>query len=325
MSQSPLDQPVTIIASALLPLYLQDAPASMAQPWHAAWSMATPAAVQSSLRLLRQAQVVEQHRLPLQSPCTPHELAYAQARRWPLTKGLLPFAAQQAALQGLTGPADEGWAFVDLVHWAVNQGQVQLRSAGEVSPSEDLAMRQAMQPYFQEDGIDLHPFTPGRWLARSSHFKNLPSVSLSRVLGQDVAYWLDPDSVAAQTPSQRLLRRLQNEMQMLLYTHPINDHRPIAINSFWWSGTGDLPATPSDAPVVLHTDLQTAFAAQDPAQWALAWQQLAQARMAPALLAGHRLVLCGEDRYIGLQSPSHGLWQSLKNLLPQPALKAKLA
>ena len=324
MPQRPLDQPITIIASALLPMFLQEHLPQMAQAWESAWTHAASPAIQDSLQVLRRSQVMQRHTLPSHSRCTPHEWAYAQALQWPCEQGLLPFAAEHAALLGLSCAADQGWAFIDLVHWEVNQGQVHLSSAGVVTPDEDQAALQAMKPYFEEDGIELQALRPGRWLAASRHFKQLPSVTLSRVLDHDVAYWLDPDSVAAQSPSQRLLRRLQNEMQMLLYTHPINDHRPVPINSFWWSGTGDW-AQPHNTQVVLNTDLQAPFAAQNPKAWGVVWQQLAQELMAPALLAGHRLVLCGEDRHIGLQSPPTGLWQGLKTLLPRPVLKKVLA
>ena len=44
----------------------------------------------------------------------------------------------------------------------------------------------------------------------------------------------------------RTLRRLQQEMQMLLYTHAVNEERArgglLPVNSFWASGTGALPA-----------------------------------------------------------------------------------
>jgi hypothetical protein len=321
MSSSPSDPAVIIIASALLPLFVKELPPQMAQAWQAAWSdNQLPA-----LKLLRQAHVAHRQTLPVHSPCTPHEAAYAQAMHWPDQQGLLPFAAECAANMGLSCPADHGWAFIDAVHWQINQGQVQLRSAGLVTPEEDQAMLQAMRPYVGEDGIHLHPVTPGRWLAHATHFKQLPSVSLNRVLEQDVAYWLDPDSVAAQSPAQRLLRRLQNEMQMLLYTHPLNDHRSVTINSFWWSGTGDLPSTAVSPRVVLNTDLQAALAAQDPQAWCALWKHMAQEVMSPGLLAGHRLVLCGEDRHITLQSPSTGLWHMLASWLPRPSLQQVLS
>lgn len=321
MSQRSSDPPVTIIASALLPLWLKEQPPQMTQAWQLAWRDNRHPAVGA----LRQAQVVQRQQRPVYSPCTPQEAAFALAKQWPDQPGLLPFAAECAAQQGLACPADHGWAFIDAVNWQINQGQVQLQSAGAVTTAEDQAMFEAMQPYFKEDGIHLHPLSPGRWLAHATHFKQLKSVSLARVLNQDVAYWLDPDSVAGQSPSQRLLRRLQNEMQMLLYTHPLNDHRPIPINSFWWSGTGDLPSAKPDQVVVLNTDLHAAFTAQDPQAWCAMWLQIADKVMAPALLAGHRLVLCGEDRMIGLQRPSRGLWQGLTTWLPKPALTKVLA
>ena len=321
MSPRPSDPPVTIIASALLPLFLAEQAAALTQAWQAAWS--TPH--HPGLMAVRQARLIQRHVLPEHSPCTPHEWAYAQALHWSATPGLLPFAAQSAAQRCLSCPPDHGWAFMDAVHWEVSQGQVHLRSAGVVTPEEDQAIWQATRPYMEEDGIHLHPLGGGRWLAHATHFKQLPSVSLARVLGHDVAYWLDPDSVAAQSPAQRLLRRLQNEMQMLLYTHTLNDKRATPINSFWWSGTGDLPVQNSPTQVVLNTDLQAPFAAQDPQAWGTQWLHLADTVMAAALQAGHQLVLCGEDRSICLQAPPHGLWQGLKNLLPRPALKELLS
>jgi hypothetical protein len=65
---------------------------------------------------------------------------------------------------------------------------------------------------------------------------DIPTASLDRVISRDVDPWL-PSGASA-----RLLRRLQNEMQMLFYTHDCNESRNPAINSFWISGTGDLAA-----------------------------------------------------------------------------------
>jgi hypothetical protein len=96
---------------------------------------------------------------------------------------------------------------------------------------------------------------------------------LERVRGQKVDPWMP------RTEAARLVRRLQNEMQMLLYTHPINDARVARgapmVNSFWLSGTGDLPA---DAPPFLQATvldtLQASALRDDAATWAQAWQAL---------------------------------------------------
>jgi hypothetical protein len=71
-------------------------------------------------------------------------------------------------------------------------------------------------------------------------FDGLPTASLDRVIGRNIDRWL-PDTAPA-----RLLRRLQNEVQMVLHTHALNDEREAArpmptVNSVWLSGCGRLP------------------------------------------------------------------------------------
>jgi hypothetical protein len=76
-----------------------------------------------------------------------------------------------------------------------------------------------MKRYFEEDGITLHPLTNGTWLAFGEVFKDLPTASLERVAGTTIDPWMPQQEHA------KHLRRLQNEMQMLLYTHAVNDSR----------------------------------------------------------------------------------------------------
>jgi hypothetical protein len=253
----------------------------------------------------------------------PHEWALAQALSWPMQAGLLGWAAHTAQQQGLSCPREHGWAFIDLVHWRVDQGQVHLHHPGAVTMADDQALLHSMTPYFLEDGIHLHALEPGRWLAHSVHFKHLPSASLDQVMGRSMAAWLNSDELAQQNPTQRLLRRLQNEMQMLLYTHPVNDQRAISLNSFWWSGTGEAPP-PSNSEVTLHTDLRDAYLAQDPQAWGQQWQRVMHEVMLPALHQGE-LVLCGEQHMVHLQMPPNNLWQRMKNLLPSQTLHEVLA
>ncbi len=309
-----LAAPVTVVSHALLPPDLAQAHRVERQAWQAA--LPTHAA-------LRQAQRQRQQH-DAQHLDAPHEWAQAQAMGWPLTPGLLGWAAQSAAQQGLSCSPEQGWAFIDLVHWRVDQGQVHLHHPGSISAAEDQALLQSMSPYFLEDGIQLHVFQAGRWLAHSTHFKHLPSASLDQVMGRSMAAWLNTDDLAQQSDTQRVLRRLQNEMQMLLYTHAVNDQRAISLNSFWWSGTGEAPpSSPND--VRLHLGLRHAYWAQDPMAWGAQWQALAQEVMLPALQNGHRLLLCGEQAMVQLQTPPPGLLQGLKNLLPQPALHELLS
>jgi hypothetical protein len=95
-------------------------------------------------------------------------------------------------------------------------------------------------------------------------------------------------------------------MQMLLYTHPINEERTrgglLPVNSFWVSGTGALPPTfVREAPAGLQIahDLRGAALLGDWGAWSAAWQQLDAgecARLVQRVDAGESvtLTLCGE-------------------------------
>jgi hypothetical protein len=119
------------------------------------------------------------------------------------------------------------------------------------------------------------------------------------------------------------LRRLQQEMQMLLYTLPLNDEREhrglLPVNSFWVSGTGALPSgvTPAPATGLLLTPfLREAALTSDWSAWASAWQQL-DAREGARLLAEAdggrpvRVTLCGEASARTWTSAGAGGWRRM--------------
>lgn len=254
----------------------------------------------------------------------PHERALARAVGLPLTDGLIPWAAYRA-LQHPTGQAGPGhWAFVSLCHWQVHSHHIALAQwpIQDLSETDDQALRQAMQPYFAQDGITLHPDQAGRWLAQGDALAALPTANPERVVGRDVRPWM-PDSGQA-----RALRRLQNEMQMLLYTHPVNDQRQAqglrTINSFWLHGTGELnalPAAPSEPPEVL-AGLEQSALAQDWPAWAQAWCALDAGPLqaiSQRLKAGHevRLTLCGERLAQHWRRAPASIWRSALRTLRQ--------
>ena len=276
-------------------------------------------------RCLARARVQRSPEHPAQHLSTVHEWRQAQAWGWTPTDGLLPWAAWHAQALGLDPRGEQAWAVFTLCHWHVAQGQVSLQppAALAVTAPESDSLRQAMQIYCAQDGITLYPFKPGQWLAASELFRGLPTASPDRVVGQAVEDWwvgagLNPPSAAAQH-----LRRLQNEMQMLFYTHACNATRSPAINSFWISGTGDLaaahargghpapaartggaPATVSPpmvegAPSLAWLPpqaerLHQAAQLRHVAAWLEAWQALDTELLAPlAATPTAELVLCG--------------------------------
>ena len=166
----------------------------------------------------------------------------------------------------------------------------------------------AMQPYFETEGITLHFASPERWLAEGEIFRHTPTASLDRVTARNVDAWL---------PASKVLKLLQNEMQMLLYTHPLNDERSAnrlqTVNSFWLSGTGALApaqATPIPTPsitVTINRSLAQAAWTDDWAAHTQAWLTLDAGDIA-ALLARQtrgetlRLSLCSETQALTFET-----------------------
>lgn len=265
----------------------------------------------------------------------PHERARAQALGLcsaGTPDGLLPWAARDAA-RYLAPPAGPAWAWITPCHWAVAKMHATLTDPATLALREDesRALLALMQPYFETDGITLHyaaELGPGRWLAEGELFRALPTASLDRVLARNVDAWL-PDA-----PQAAPLRRLQNEMQMLLYTHPANDEREsqgqLPVNSFWISGTGDLPASgfsaPERLPLTVPRSLANAVFTEDWAAYAQAWQALESGEVADLLArqrsgATVRLTLCGEHSAQTFETSAPSFFSRISSLLaPKPLL-----
>jgi hypothetical protein len=168
----------------------------------------------------------------------------------------------------------------------------------------------------------------------------LPTASLDRVIGRNIDPWLVGG--AKPTGSATKLRRLQNEMQMLLYTHSVNANRSLAINSLWWHGAGALPSNVkenaasakepaggaiwTDSPhsqAHSHSqaiaDLRKATLQQDWLSWTQAWEHLDQSLFADLLQRAKKgesmqVVLCGEDvRHTYVIRPA-SLWGKLQSM-----------
>jgi hypothetical protein len=249
----------------------------------------------------------------------------------------------QASL-GFTAPPT-GWAFVTLCNWHVSNGQVTLGDPAylQIDDATDATLFKAMQSFFAEDGIDLHPYKPGQWLAQSPLLAELPTASLDRVIGRNIDPWLVGSHVAADalSPAAKLLRRLQNEMQMLLYTHPVNDGRSLTINSFWLHGTGALHSDAKGGslakaskpaqqePIVIQSLRQSALQ-QDLIGWLEAWLHIDAHVIAPMLArvaAGEpqRLVLCGEHEFHVYDSAAPSIWQRVRTHFAPTSLDTVLA
>jgi hypothetical protein len=202
------------------------------------------------------------------------ELAHAKALGLSLADGLLPWAAL-AAREAALAP-DAGYALLTPCHWDVHTQSVFMTDPAQLALTEDESrnLLAAMRPYFEEDGLQLHWLRSDTWLVAGEVLRDLPTASLARVCNATVDDWIPRQDRA------KLLRRLQNEMQMLLYTHPVNNAREArrapTVNAFWLSGTGALDADwqPPKESLTVAADLQAAASHDDAAAWSAAWQAL---------------------------------------------------
>jgi len=262
----------------------------------------------------------------------PHERALAKALGLPVTDGQIPWAALQAHQLPQPG-SDSAWAFITLCHWQVNTQHIAMSHLplANFSAAQSDELLAAMRPYFEEDGITLHAMEPGRWLAQGEVFAEVASAALDRVVGRPLDAWM-PKSVAAAP-----LRRLQNEMQMLLYTHPVYDARVASgltpVNSFWFSGTGALPAgyaleQARARPTQINT-LRAPALAENWSAWIQAWHTLDVTTIQPLLSATSqgqtlKITLCGERSSQSWQTQPRTLIQKVKGFFGSQPLSVLL-
>lgn len=253
----------------------------------------------------------------------PHERALARLRGLPAQPGRQPWAALAVADEG--GPAqagdDQAFAWITPCHWQIAPDHISLTdpAALGLTEEESRAVLALVAPYFAEDGIRLEYRAPTTWLARGDIFRDLASASLDRVNGRSLDLWM-PDG-----PAARPLRRLQTEVQMLLYTHPMTDARNArglpAVNAIWVSGTGVLPegVRPAPADLVMPQSLREAALHEDWAAWRAAWLALDAGACSHALRAledGQPVVLtlCGERAALDFSVQPRSFGQRLRRL-----------
>ncbi|MFV0680350.1 phosphoglycerate mutase [Ottowia sp.] len=240
------------------------------------------------------------------SPATPFEHALARALHLQGQPGQWPWAAADTHTVGTP------CAWLRPCHWQLGLDHVTLLdpAALALTESESRALLAAVQPLLAEDGIALTYHHPDAWLARGELFRNLSTCSMARALQRPVTR-----EALAQAPTNAQsahVRRLQTELQMLLYPHPVNEareqQRGWPVNALWIDGAGVLTAALPPSPhVLVDHHLADLPLNADPAQRLSAWQTIARsalARLRQALDAGQRvqLTLCGPRRAITLQS-----------------------
>jgi hypothetical protein len=236
----------------------------------------------------------------------PHERVLAAEMGWPATDGLMPWSAWWATRDGIQLDPTRCWGLLSPGHWLMGRDHLTLLDPQTLGLGEDESrtLLEAVRELFESDGWTLQWGAASRWYAAHPSLAGLPTASLERVIGRNPDVWLTDN------PQARMIRRLQSEVQMLLYQHPINDAREAAglatVNSFWLSGCGVPPASVSlPTGVQVVDDLRASMLADDMPLWLEAWAHVDGTVLkaaCEALAAGQdvKLTLCGERHAVTL-------------------------
>lgn len=272
----------------------------------------------------------------LNAPLTPAETLRAQLLRVPGEPGHQPLAALAQ------GVANAGCAWLTPCHVQLNMDHAQLHDpeALQLGEDESRTLLDALAPLFADEGITLHFETPLRWFAQGDLLCNAHWVSLAQGMRHPLRMaLLAPPSSRQPDAERRRLQRLLNEVQMLLYTHPLTDARAArrlpAVNAVWLHGAGSMDSMvpPSFDMSSIPIDTRLCDAAnQGPQAWAAAWSQLDAElpdRLDALLAAGGAdtpcFALCGDTGTLRFQPAPTGLGVRIARLLRPLNLPAQLA
>ena len=231
----------------------------------------------------------------------PHKRVFARLHGLTVRDGCTPWAAWHLACRGVD-PGAQAWAQITPCHARFAGHRTTLlhpdRLALDAAESRELMA--ALVPAFEDLGISIQHDAPGRWFARAPLFDGLPSASLYRAIGQDVARLR---FAATAAPG---LRTVQDECADRLADHPVNrarEHRgALTVNTFWVSGTGRLEPgarVRSPADLVMPRGLESAVLSADWHAYRKAWTSIDATEGAARLERARRgadvtLTLCGE-------------------------------
>lgn len=199
-----------------------------------------------------------------------------------------------------------------------------------IEPHEAKALQRIVGNWVKQEEVTLYPLDNRSCWMHADWLADMPSVPLRRVACQGVARWIKPKQLHAGL--NRMLF-LQNEVQMLLHNHPLNEGRHekglLPINSFWVTGAGTLPEGfhPLDKKDLQYiSTLENATIGNDWRAWALAWKEI-DTKLVPQWQAHVdrgmplELTLCGDAKAFTWASNQvqDSVWSKLSNLFSSDA------
>ncbi|WP_457443542.1 hypothetical protein [Roseateles sp. P5_E4] len=213
------------------------------------------------------------------SPQPPHHIALAALRQQ---------AEPSAAAWAVEAGPELAWALMSPVHLAVGSDGVDVLPPAALRLSESDAARFTAllrELWPESEGWQWRLMDATHWaIGHTTALDDLRAASIERAGGRPIEPWL---------PQSRVLRRWQNEAQMLLHEHALNLEREARgehpVNSVWIGDIGRSNGKAAD--VTVDARLTEPLLNGDLAAWAEAWQRLDAGPLAQPLTS---LTLCGE-------------------------------
>ncbi|MDO8313464.1 MAG: hypothetical protein Q7T25_16155, partial [Sideroxyarcus sp.] len=137
------------------------------------------------------------------------------------------------------------WLRADPVHVRLQREQVVLLPNVTVSADESVQFCASLNEHFAGQGMTFFAPHPQRWYVRLNESPDITTVPLSQAAGRNIHGNLPTGAGALRW------HQIFNEIQMLLFAHPLNEAREArgeaTINSVWfWGGCDTLLAEPAD-------------------------------------------------------------------------------
>ena len=161
-----------------------------------------------------------------------------------------PIAPVSAAFDGLGGGC---WLRADPVHLRLQRDQLVLLPDVGVHAGEAGQLCAALNEHFAGQGMEFFAPHQQRWYMRLDQLPDIVTVPLSQAAGRNVRGLLPKGAEAARW------HRVFNEIQMLLFAHPVNEAREVRgelpVNSLWlWGGGCEVNIAPQETYDCVSSD-----------------------------------------------------------------------
>lgn len=162
---------------------------------------------------------------------------------WPVASIMQQIESTEYSEINNDNSAKDFWLRADPVHLRVEQNHIKLADNHVFQISKDEAMQftNAINRHLANDYLTLLPLHPYRWYLRLNKAPEIYTQTLDSAICKNINNLLPTgnDSIT--------WRKIFNEIQMVLYEHPLNQartiHDQLAINSIWFWGGGFMPQT----------------------------------------------------------------------------------